>query len=239
MITVLIVEDDRPTGEELSEAFRQWGFDATHVLTVADFWPALEEVRPQVAVVDLALPDGSGADIIREIRAKSDIGIIVISGHSDEIERVACIEMGADDYLVKPCSPRELVARIRQLIYRTGGVRYGERFSQASIDTGRLSFADYVLDLSGMSLVDTEGREISLTTLEFAILRALVTQPRQVLSRDALLKSAHADGWQGSDRNVDNLVSRIRKKIVTKDGRSLVRTVRGAGYMFSAETTPV
>ena len=239
MITVLIVEDDRPTGEELSEAFGQWGFDATHVLTVADFWPALEEVRPQVAVVDLALPDGSGADIIREIRAKSDIGIIVISGHSDEIERVACIEMGADDYLVKPCSPRELVARIRQLIYRTGGVRYGERLSQASIDTGRLSFADYVLDLSGMSLVDTEGREIPLTTLEFAILRALVTQPRQVLSREALLKSAHTDGWQGSDRNVDNLVSRVRKKIVTKDGRSLVRTVRGAGYMFSAETTPV
>jgi DNA-binding response OmpR family regulator len=239
VITVLIVEDDAPTGEELSEAFEQWGFESNHVLTVADFWPALDEVRPQVAVVDLALPDGSGADIIRQVRSKSDIGIIVISGRSDEIERVACIEMGADDYLVKPCSPRELVARIRQLIYRTGGVRYGERLSQASADTGRLGFADYILDLSGMLLLNPEGKEVPLTTLEFAILKALVTQPREVLSRDVLLKSAHAEGWQGSDRNVDNLVSRIRKKITTSDGRSLVRTVRGAGYMFSAETTPV
>jgi DNA-binding response OmpR family regulator len=239
VITVLIVEDDAPTGEELSEAFQQWGFDSSHVLTVADFWPALDEVRPQVAVVDLALPDGSGADIIRQIRSKSDIGIIVISGRSDEIERVACIEMGADDYLVKPCSPRELVARIRQLIYRTGGVRYGERLSQASADTGRLGFSDYILDLSGMLLLNPQGREVPLTTLEFAILKALVTQPREVLSREVLLKSAHAEGWQGSDRNVDNLVSRIRKKITTSDGRSLVRTVRGAGYMFSAETTPV
>lgn len=239
MITVLIVEDDRPTGEELSEAFGQWGFEATHVLTVAEFWPALEEVRPQVAVVDLALPDGSGVDIIREVRANSDIGIIVVSGRSDEIERVACIELGADDYLVKPCSPRELVARIRQLIYRTGGVRYGERLSQASIDTGRLRFDDHIFDAKGMSLVDLEGREIALTTLEFAVLQALVTRPRQVLSREALLELVHASGWKGSARNIDNLVSRIRKKVVTKDGRSLVKTVRGAGYMFSAETTSV
>ena len=239
MITVLIVEDDRPTGEELSEAFGQWGFEATHVLTVAEFWPALEEVRPQVAVVDLALPDGSGVDIIREVRANSDIGIIVVSGRSDEIERVACIELGADDYLVKPCSPRELVARIRQLIYRTGGVRYGERLSQASIDTGRLRFDDYIFDAKGMSLVDLEGREIALTTLEFAVLQALVTRPLQVLSREALLELVHASGWKGSARNIDNLVSRIRKKVVTKDGRSLVKTVRGAGYMFSAETASV
>ncbi|MEK9543735.1 MAG: response regulator transcription factor, partial [Luminiphilus sp.] len=109
MTKVLIVEDDEIIGEELTEVFVQWGFDATAVLTVESFWSKIEEFQPQIIVVDLTLPDGSGADIIRDIRAKSDIGIIVISGRSDEIERVACIEMGADDYLVKPFSSREMV----------------------------------------------------------------------------------------------------------------------------------
>ena len=113
MTKVLIVEDDEIIGEELTEVFVQWGFDATAVLTVESFWSKIEEFQPQIIVVDLTLPDGSGADIIRDIRAKSDIGIIVISGRSDEIERVACIEMGADDYLVKPFDPEELRSRVR------------------------------------------------------------------------------------------------------------------------------
>ena len=236
MISVLIVEDNKIIGSELVDAFGQWGFDASAVETVHDFWLALDARRPQIIVVDLTLPDGSGVDIIRQVRSQSDIGIIVISGRSDEIERVACIETGADDYLVKPCSARELVARIRQLIYRTGGVRFGERLETQLKDTGRLGFAGYVLDLNAMMLVDPAGDEVPLTTLEFALLKTLASNARQVMSREALLESAHSGDWAGSDRNVDNLVSRIRKKVVSEDGRPLVRTVRGAGYMFSVET---
>ena len=240
MISVLIVEDNEVIGSELVDAFVQWGFDATAVTSVSHFWPALEDFRPQVIVVDLTLPDGSGVDIIRQVRTQSDIGIIVISGRSDEIERVACIETGADDYLVKPCSARELVARIRQLIYRTGGVRFGDSATDNTAnDTGRLGFGGYILDLNAMMLTDPVGDEVPLTTLEFALLKTLVSNARQVLSREYLLESSHSGDWAGSDRNVDNLVSRIRKKVIADDGRPLVRTVRGAGYMFAVEAVPV
>lgn len=239
MIRVLIVEDDELVGEELTEVFVQWGFDAQAVLTVNAFWETIEDFQPQIIVVDLTLPDGSGADIIRDIRVKSDIGIIVISGRSDEIERVACIEMGADDYLVKPFSSREMVARIRQLIYRTGGVRYGEPNRGQLGDSERLGFDGYIFDAQSMSLTDPSGEEVPLTTLEFAVLKTLVSHARQVLSREYLLESVHSADWVGSDRNIDNLVSRIRKKITGQDGRPLVRTVRGAGYMFAVEAEAV
>ena len=239
MTKVLIVEDDEIIGEELTEVFVQWGFDATAVLTVEAFWSKIEEFQPQIIVVDLTLPDGSGADIIRDIRAKSDIGIIVISGRSDEIERVACIEMGADDYLVKPFSSREMVARIRQLTYRTGGIRYGEASEGSAGASDRVGFDGYVFDAQSMSLTDPQGEEVPLTTLEFAVLKTLVNHARQVLSREFLLESVHSSDWVGSDRNIDNLVSRIRKKITGQDGRPLVRTVRGAGYMFAVEAEAV
>lgn len=239
MIKVLIVEDDVFIGEELTEVFVQWGFEATAVLTVESFWAAIEDFQPQIIVVDLTLPDGSGADIIRDIRAKSDIGIIVISGRSDEIERVACIEMGADDYLVKPFSSREMVARIRQLMYRTGGIRYGEGNRDRALTADKLGFDGYIFDAQSMSLIDPSGGEVPLTTLEFAVLKTLVSHTRQVLSREFLLESVHSSDWVGSDRNIDNLVSRIRKKITGQDGRPIVRTVRGAGYMFAIDAQPV
>lgn len=235
MISVLIVEDSEALASELVDAFTQWGFEAHACTQVAEFWGCIDTIKPTVIVVGLMLQDGSGADIIRQVRAKSDIGVIVISTRNDEVERVACIEMGADDYLVKPFSARELVARIRQLMYRTGEERWGQDRAVTVTERGRLSFGGYVLDVHAMLLTDPAGDEVSLTTLEFAMLRTLVTHARQVLSREFLLSHAHAPGWVGSDRNVDNLISRIRKKVVADDGRPLVRTVRGAGYMFTLE----
>lgn len=239
MISVLIVEDNTAIAHELVEAFATWGIEAEAVGTFAEYRAALARIEPQILIVDLTLPDGSGVDIIKQVRAESDIGIIVMSGNGDEIERVTCIEMGADEYLVKPCSSREMVARIRQLVYRTRGLRYGEKRDAAETDSAeRLSFGGYLLDLQAMMLVDPTGDEVSLTTLEFSLLKALVLNARQVMSREALLESVHSGEWAGSDRNIDNLISRIRKKVVAADGRPLVRTVRGAGYMFTLETKP-
>lgn len=235
MTKVLIVEDDEMLGDELRDVFVQWGFVAITVASVNAFWEQVEDFKPQLIVVDLTLPDGSGVDIIRDVRSKSDIGIIVMSGRSDEIERVVCIETGADDYVVKPFSSREMVARIRQLMYRTRGVSYGDVAPINDSETGRYKFNDYIFDTSAMALTAPSGDEVSLTTLEFSVLKTLVTHAREVLSRDFLLESVHAANWAGSDRNIDNLVSRIRKKITAPGSAPPVRTVRGVGYMFALE----
>ena len=235
MTKVLIVEDDEMLGDELRDVFVQWGFVAITVASVNAFWEQVQEFKPQLIVVDLTLPDGSGVDIIRDVRSKSDIGIIVMSGRSDEIERVVCIETGADDYVVKPFSSREMVARIRQLMYRTRGVSYGDVAPINDSETGRYKFNDYIFDTSAMALTAPSGDEVSLTTLEFSVLKTLVTHAREVLSRDFLLESVHAANWAGSDRNIDNLVSRIRKKITAPGSAPPVRTVRGVGYMFALE----
>ena len=235
MTKVLIVEDDEILGDELRDVFVQWGFVAITVASVNAFWEQVQEFKPQLIVVDLTLPDGSGVDIIRDVRSKSDIGIIVMSGRSDEIERVVCIETGADDYVVKPFSSREMVARIRQLMYRTRGVSYGDVAPINDSETGRYKFNDYIFDTSAMALTAPSGDEVSLTTLEFSVLKTLVTHAREVLSRDFLLESVHAANWAGSDRNIDNLVSRIRKKITAPGSAPPVRTVRGVGYMFALE----
>ena len=235
MTKVLIVEDDEMLGDELRDVFIQWGFAAITVASVNAFWEQVEDFKPQLIVVDLTLPDGSGVDIIRDVRSKSDIGIIVMSGRSDEIERVVCIETGADDYVVKPFSSREMVARIRQLMYRTRGVAYGDVAPINGSETGRYKFNDYIFDTSAMALTAPSGDEVSLTTLEFSVLKTLVTHAREVLSRDFLLESVHAANWAGSDRNIDNLVSRIRKKITAPGSAPPVRTVRGVGYMFALE----
>ena len=235
MTKVLIVEDDEMLGDELRDVFLQWGFVAITVASVNAFWEQVQDFKPQLIVVDLTLPDGSGVDIIRDVRSKSDIGIIVMSGRSDEIERVVCIETGADDYVVKPFSSREMVARIRQLMYRTRGVSYGDVAPINDSETGRYKFNDYIFDTSAMALTAPSGDEVSLTTLEFSVLKTLVTHAREVLSRDFLLESVHAANWAGSDRNIDNLVSRIRKKITAPGSAPPVRTVRGVGYMFALE----
>lgn len=235
MTKVLIVEDDEILGDELRDVFLQWGFVAITVASVNAFWEQVQDFKPQLIVVDLTLPDGSGVDIIRDVRSKSDIGIIVMSGRSDEIEPVVCIETGADDYVVKPFSSREMVARIRQLMYRTRGVSYGDVAPINDSEAGRYKFNDYIFDTSAMALTASSGDEVSLTTLEFSVLKTLVTHAREVLSRDFLLESVHAPNWAGSDRNIDNLVSRIRKKITAPGSAPPVRTVRGVGYMFALE----
>ena len=235
MTKVLIVENDEILGDELRDVFLQWGFVAITVASVNAFWEQVQDFKPQLIVVDLTLPDGSGVDIIRDVRSKSDIGIIVMSGRSDEIEPVVCIETGADDYVVKPFSSREMVARIRQLMYRTRGVSYGDVAPINDSEAGRYKFNDYIFDTSAMALTASSGDEVSLTTLEFSVLKTLVTHAREVLSRDFLLESVHAPNWAGSDRNIDNLVSRIRKKITAPGSAPPVRTVRGVGYMFALE----
>jgi DNA-binding response OmpR family regulator len=233
---ILILEDDRDTLEEVSETLSDGGF-----LTLpAENIQAYEKLNRQhiidLFLIDLNLPDGNGLTIAREIRKESEVGIIIVSGKTSEIDRVVGLEMGADDYISKPFSPRELLARVQSVLRRT----HGSTFPRTIVDPGEgtAEFLDWKLDLGSRHLVAKDGSGLELTTAEFDLLKAFVESPNRVLSRDFLLNQLHGFDWAGYDRGVDGLVSRLRKKLKQSvEIVPLIKTVRGVGYMFTASVT--
>ena len=231
--TILILEDDRDTLEEVNEALTDEGF----LTLTAENVEAYEQLRRHhiidLFLIDLNLPDGDGLTLARNIRGQSDVGIIIISGKTSEIDRVVGLEMGADDYISKPFSPRELLARVQSVLRRTRG----STFPKTIIDSGEaiVEFLDWKLDLGSRHLITKEGTGIELTTAEFDLLKVFVESPNRVLSRDFLLDQLHGFDWVGYDRGVDGLVSRLRKKIKSPVKTvPLIKTVHGVGYMFTA-----
>ena len=229
MRKILLLEDDAELRREIAEALLDEQFDVRETGTVRAFWAEYTRFEPDALILDMKLPDGKGLDIVREVRASSMIGILFLSGRLDEVERILALEMGADEFVVKPCSPRELIARVNAVLRRCDPLQQAE--------TGRrvASFAEFRLDLVAMELTDPRGELCPLTTAEFALLKAFVERPHRVISREALLDLIRGDGWAGYDRTIDGLISRLRRKLATPGGRSLFRTVRGAGYMFTAD----
>lgn len=228
---ILIVEDDADLREELAEALTDNAFDVRSCADIRSFWQQFRQFAPEAVVLDMGLPDGRGQDLLREIRGQSDVAVLIVSGRRDETDRIVALELGADDFLVKPCSPRELVARINAVIRRIDPAP-----GPPTPGTARrvISFADYRLDLAAMELSTPGGEICPLTTAEFELLRLFVERPQRVLSRDQLLDLLRGEGWAGYDRTVDGLVSRLRKKIALPDCHSqIIRTIRGSGYIFT------
>mgnify|MGYP000259177820 CR=1 FL=1 len=232
MTKVLIVEDDEMLGDELRDVFVQWGFVAITVASVNAFWEQVEDFKPQLIVVDLTLPDGSGVDIIRDVRSKSDIGIIVMSGRSDEIERVVCIETGADDYLTKPFNPRELIARLRAVLRRYGS-QIPQAGGQPSDADAEYAFGQMVLDIVRRELRSNSGEEIPLTNAEYRLLEFFLRHPNEIVPRTKLLEELGSDLSQYVDRTVDVLILRLRRKIERVPSKPIhLQTRRGQGYIF-------
>lgn len=233
---VLILEDDRDLAEELEFAIEAVGY-ATHIcLTVRDFWNFVAHHEVDILVIDLTLPDGYGADVIREVRRNSEVPLIITSARQEVEERVAGIEIGADDYLGKPYNSREIIAKISRLLSRSRGAKYSRRVSRLA---GReiYRFNDCVVEVQSMTLKAPDGQEIELTTLEFLLLKALVERPNLVLSRTSLVEFVHNENWHGSERKIDNLVSRLRAKMAPYSVVLPVKAIRGIGYMFTADVT--
>ena len=231
---VLILEDDVDLAEELEYSLKASGFEAVVANTVRAFWKHVEHHEVDLLVVDLSLPDGYGVDVIREIRTRSNVPIIITSGRFEVEERVAGIEIGADDYLSKPYNSRELIAKLSRFLSRSKGAKYSRRISRL---TGRelFRFNDYVLDAQSMTLTAPGGEDIQLTTLEFLLLKALLERPNIVLTRASLVECIHSGNWYGSDRKIDNLISRIRSKMEGHAGVFPVKAIRGIGYIFTAD----
>jgi adenylate cyclase len=232
--TILVLDDDPDILDEIAEALVDEGFDVLTVSTAAELWVAAGKQAIDLFILDLMLKGESGLNIAKELRGKSEVGIVIVTGNSGETDRILGLDVGADDYVTKPFSPLELTARVRSVLRRTKGSSY-PGLVQKPPGQAIVEFCGFKLDVGAHHLTDPEDKPIPLTTAEFELLRSFIDSPNQVLSRDYLLGSIHGRERAGYDRRVDGLVSRLRRKIKPPDGNPLlIQTIRGIGYMFTA-----
>jgi len=227
LITALLVEDDARLAALTREYLEGHGVAVT---VVSDGRSGLAEAlarRHDVVLLDLMLPEKGGLEVCRELRARSDVPIIVLTARGEEADRVMGLELGADDYMAKPFSARELLARMRAVVRRARG-RAGP--SLEVLRVGRL-----VID-PGAHRATQGGAELTLTGYEFALLKALAERAGRVLSREQLMEIARGSAEEAFDRSIDVHVSRLRQKLGDDPKRPrLIKTVRGAGYVLAAE----
>jgi two-component system OmpR family response regulator len=226
---VLIVDDDRELLRLLARFLERHGLRISTARDGREMRQALADWRIELIVLDLMLPGENGLTLCRQLRATSSMPIIMLTAMGEETERIIGLEMGADDYLPKPCSPRELLARIRSVLRRTRSTATSQS-QRARI----LVFEGWQLDLARRRLKSPDGFIVDLSPTEFELLAAFAEHPQQVLSRDQLLDLAHGRGAAPFDRTIDIQVSRLRRKI-EPDPKSpeLITTVRGGGYLFT------
>jgi len=229
---VLIVEDDPQIRAMLADYLAPHGFDVAVAGNGAEMRARLDGGVPDVVLLDVTLPGEDGLSIARFLRERHDVAIIMVTGASDVVDRVAGLEVGADDYVTKPFDLRELRARIKSVLRRRGAPAR----PSAAVPVGgsaRVAIGGLALDLGARALVDAAGQEIPITAMEFDLLRVFVERPNQVLSRDQLLTLTRNREWEPFDRSIDIRIARLRRKVEPDPDRpQLIRTVRGAGYMY-------
>jgi two-component system response regulator RegX3 len=210
---ILVVEDEDAIAEPLVTGLRREGFDVARVATAA---AALSAAETDLVLLDLRLPDGDGLDVCRELRSRSDVPIIVVTARGEESDRVVGLELGADDYVVKPFGLRELIARIRAVTRRTTGRHAGYA----------LQVGDLNIDIRARR-AQLAGRELDLTPKEFDLLTALAQDPGAALSRRRLLEEVWNTSWFGSAKTIDVHVAALRRKL---GDPGWIETVRGVGF---------
>jgi len=229
---LLIVEDEPVTRTRLGAYFSVEGYRVTEAEDADGLHRALAIGDIDLLLLDINLPDADGLVLARDIRANSDIGIILVTGRSDEIDRIVGLEIGADDYVTKPFNPRELLARVKNLLRRSETL--GKSISGATIK----QFDDWILDTQKRSLTNPGGTPVALTKGEFEILSLLTSQPGVVISRTRFITHMSHKSWGANDRSVDVLIARLRKKLDYGDNScEFIRTVHGEGYLFTAAVT--
>ncbi len=232
---ILIVDDEVEVRRLLEAGLKAEGYAVSEAADGAGLMAMLEKKPVDLITLDVRLGGEDGFNLAREVRAKNNVPIIMISGKGDMIDRVVGLELGADDYIAKPFHMREVLARIRAVLrrYETQGAEPA-RASPAE-KSRRFEFDGWVLDAGRRALVNQEGKDCELTTAEFNLLLLLVERPGRVLSRDELMDLLKGHDWTPLDRSIDGLVARLRKKIERGEVPQLVKTVRGVGYVFAAQ----
>jgi two-component system OmpR family response regulator len=223
---ILLVDDDEALRALIAEFLAGHGYTVFEADGGQAMRRVLDQERVNVVVLDVMMPGEDGLSLARSLSGKLDLGIIMVSALGGETDRIIGLEVGADDYLAKPVSPRELLARIRALLRRQHQVEEAEDNATA------YTFDGWTLDVIRRVLRDPAGVIISLSEGEFSLLRVFAERPQRVLSRDQLLDYARGPDSDAFDRAMDTQVSRLRRKLATRTESELIRTVRNEGYMF-------
>ncbi|AKH22207.1 two-component system response regulator TorR [Sedimenticola thiotaurini] len=225
---ILVVEDDATSRVTLSSYFEKEGYRVTEAVDGEQMRAAFAKGDVDLIMLDIRLPGEDGLTLLRELRQQSTVGVIMVTGKSDEVDRIVALEMGADDYVTKPFNPRELLVRAKNLLARINAAR------MAKSDERIKKFSGWSLNMNTRSLESPEGEDVRLTRGEFELLSALVNNPNRVMSRDNLLDYTSNRDWAPNDRTVDVLIGRIRRKIEPDPhAPSMIITVHGVGYVFA------
>lgn len=225
---IYVVEDDEAVARLVVRALEEFGYPVEWFRDGSSVLRRLQTERPDLCVVDLGLPDLDGIELIRQVGALTNCGILILTGRGHTIDRVMGLELGGDDYVVKPFEPRELVARVRSILRRRGSAGQVGTTNQRRY----ASFIGWTLDCAANSLRAPDGAEHVLGTAETQVLRAFVERPHQILTREQLLGQRDLSPM---DRSIDVRISRIRRKIeADPQNPKIIKTVYGAGYMFTA-----
>jgi two-component system, OmpR family, response regulator len=242
---IIVVDDEQPAREMVGDYLRMHGFNVSLCDGGASLRQAIAQQVPDLIVLDLNMPEEDGLSIIRDLKRRTSLPIIMLTATASAIDRVVGLELGADDYLAKPCELRELLARIRSVLRRSTATQPPPQPAAdpaAAPATARVRFGTKWLDHDARALRDDEGNEHPLTASEYGLLKVFAANPKRVLSRDRLLELANARDAEAFDRAIDLRIMRIRRKIEPDPARpSVIRTVRGGGYLFSptGEATPL
>ena len=225
---IYVVEDDEAVARLVVQALAEFGHPVEWFRNGATVLRRLQTERPDLCVVDLGLPDMDGMELIRQIGALTNCGILILTGRGHTIDRVMGLELGGDDYVVKPFEPRELVARVRSILRRRASSSHNGAVNQRRY----AKFIGWTLDCAANNLRAPDGVEHVLGTAETQVLRAFVERPHQILTREQLLGQRDLSPL---DRSIDVRISRIRRKIeADPQNPKIIKTVYGAGYMFTA-----
>jgi len=232
--SVLLVEDDADIGELISRYLGNNGMDVALVADGAAMDARVGKEIFDILILDLNLPGEDGFSICRRVRASHNIPIIILTANGEDVDKILGLEMGADDYIVKPFNPRELLARIRAVLRRAEGQnRVDDRLPRQTY-----VFLGWRMDLLSREVVSPQGTKVAMTGAEFDLLHALCENPNRVLTRDQLISMTHGPSSGPFERSIDVLISRLRQKL-EKDPRNpaIILTIRSEGYMFSAPVT--
>lgn len=233
---ILVVDDDREIRTLLGDYLQKNGYRTTAVADGKAMWNALNAGRVDLVILDVMLPGDDGFVLCRNLRARGDVPVVMLTAKGEDTDRIVGLELGADDYLAKPFNPRELLARIKSVLRRHRTIP-GNLQAEP---TRALRFAGWTLDLAARNLISPDEVVVALSGAEFRLLRVLLSYPNRVLSRDQLMDLTVGREADPLDRSVDVQVSRLRQRL-GDDAREpvIIKTVRGEGYVLAAQVEPV